>query len=92
LGAGRDPTTTGFQTSNRVDEEGAVSDKMGTTPVGGDAWSAEQFHEVVKGESLWKIAERYYGDGSLYPKIFEANRDVLKDPDRIKVGQRLRIP
>jgi nucleoid-associated protein YgaU len=47
---------------------------------------------VTKGESLWKIAERYYGDGSLYPKIFEANRDVLKDPDKIKVGQRLRIP
>ena len=47
---------------------------------------------VTKGESLWKIAERYYGDGSLYPKIFEANRDVLKDPDKIRIGQRLRIP
>jgi len=69
-----------------------VSDKTGTIRDSGDAWSAEQWHEVTKGESLWKIAERYYGDGSLYPKIFEANRDVLKDPDRIKVGQRLRIP
>ena len=69
-----------------------MSDRTGTTPDRGDAWSAEQWHEVTKGDSLWKIAERYYGDGSLYPKIFEANRDVLKDPDRIKVGQRLRIP
>ena len=59
---------------------------------GGATWSAEQWHEVVKGESLWKIAERYYGDGSLYPKIFEANRELLKDPDKIKIGQRLRIP
>ena len=56
-------------------------------PGGGDTWSAKQWHEVVKGESLWKIAERYYGDGSLYPKIFEANRELLKDPDRIKIGQ-----
>ena len=69
-----------------------MSDKTGTVRDSGDACSAEQWHEVTKGESLWKIAERYYGDGSLYPKIFEANRDVLKDPDRIKVGQRLRIP
>jgi nucleoid-associated protein YgaU len=74
------------------DQEGAVSDRTDTVPGSSDAWSAEQWHEVTKGDSLWKIAERYYGDGSLYPKIFEANRDVLKDPDRIKVGQRLRIP
>jgi nucleoid-associated protein YgaU len=70
----------------------AVTDRTETTPSGNDAWSAEQWHEVTKGESLWKIAERYYGDGSLYPKIFEANRELLKDPDKIKIGQRLRIP
>jgi nucleoid-associated protein YgaU len=69
-----------------------VSERTDATPGGSEAWSAEQWHEVVKGESLWKIAERYYGDGSLYPRIFEANREVLKDPDKIKIGQRLRIP
>ena len=58
----------------------------------GGGWDATQWHEVTKGETLWKIAERYYGDGSLYPKIFEANKDVLKDPNLIRVGQRLRIP
>jgi nucleoid-associated protein YgaU len=63
-----------------------VDEKTEETPGGGDAWSAEQWHEVAKGESLWKIAERYYGDGSLYPKIFEANKDVLKDPNKIRVG------
>jgi nucleoid-associated protein YgaU len=57
-----------------------------------DAWDATQWHEVQKGETLWKIAEQYYGDGNLYPKIFEANRDTLKDPNLIKIGQRLRIP
>ena len=57
-----------------------------------DAWDTTQWHEVKKGETLWKIAERYYGDGSLYPKIFEANKDTLKDPNLIRAGQKLRIP
>lgn len=57
-----------------------------------DAFDATQWHEVKKGETLWKIAEQHYGDGNLYPKIFEANRDILKDPNRINVGQKLRIP
>jgi len=70
----------------RVSEED-VKEKGGS-----DSWSAEQVHEVKKGDTLWKIAERYYGDGSLYMKIFEANRNILKDPNLIKVGQKLRIP
>ena len=55
-------------------------------------FDATQWHEVTKGETLWKIAEQYYGDGNLYSKIFEANRDILKDPNRISIGQKLRIP
>jgi nucleoid-associated protein YgaU len=47
---------------------------------------------VTAGETLSKIARKYYGDASLYMQIFEANRDQLKDPDLIKVGQKLRIP
>jgi nucleoid-associated protein YgaU len=43
-------------------------------------------------ETLSKIASQYYGDSSLYPKIFEANRDILTEPDLIRVGQKLRIP
>lgn len=57
-----------------------------------DPWDVKQYHEVKKGETLWKISEKYYGDGSLYKKIFEANRDILKNPDLIKVGQKLHIP
>jgi nucleoid-associated protein YgaU len=63
-----------------------------TNEPGGGSWDATQWHEVKKGETLWKIAEHYYGDGSLHTKIFEANRDTLKDPNLIQVGQRLRIP
>ena len=66
--------------------------KESTKDSGSDQWSAEQWHEVKKGETLSKIAEQYYGDGSLYTKIFEANHDTLKDPNLIKVGQKLRIP
>ncbi len=51
-----------------------------------------QYYEVKKGDSLSKIAEQYYGDPMLYPRIFEANRDILKDPNKIKPGQKLRIP
>ena len=51
-----------------------------------------QWYEVQKGDTLWKIAKERYGDGSLYPEIFKANQDILSDPDKIKPGQKLRIP
>ena len=57
-----------------------------------DAFDATQWHEVKAGESLSKIALQYYGDASLYTKIFEANKDTVKDPNLIRVGQKLRIP
>lgn len=51
-----------------------------------------QWHVVAKGDTLSKIAKRYYGDPGLYKKIFEANRELIKDPDAIQVGWKLRIP
>ncbi len=51
-----------------------------------------QFYTVVKGDSLSKIAKHYYGDAMKYPTIFEANKPMLKDPDKIYPGQVLRIP
>ncbi len=50
------------------------------------------FYEIQKGDTLWKVAEIYYKDGSRYPEIFEANREVIKDPDKIYPGQIIRIP
>jgi nucleoid-associated protein YgaU len=49
-------------------------------------------YEVVAGETLSKIAKKFYGDASRYMKIFDANKDQLQDPDKIKVGQKLKIP
>src|ERR1700746_2919849 len=51
-----------------------------------------QTHVVQSGDTLSKLAEKYYGDAALYPKIFQANRDVLSDPNKIRPGQKLRIP
>ena len=59
---------------------------------GTDEWDATQWYVVKKGDTLSKIAKEFYGDASLYPQIFEANRDILKDPNLIKIGQKLRIP
>ena len=50
------------------------------------------YYEIVKGDSLWKIAEKFYGNGSKYTGIFEENREVIKDPDLIFPGQKIRIP
>lgn len=52
----------------------------------------ERIHEVAAGDTLSALAKRYYGNASEYQKIFQANRDQLNDPDKIKVGQRLKIP
>lgn len=50
------------------------------------------YYTVESGDTLWKIADQHYGDGSKYPQIFEANKPMLKDPDKIYPGQVLRIP
>lgn len=54
--------------------------------------SDDQFYTIEKGDTLWKIAEKIYGDGAKYQKIFEVNREVIKDADKIFPGQKIRIP
>ena len=50
------------------------------------------FYEVKKGDSLSKIAKTHYGNAMKYPMIFDANKPMLKDPNKIYPGQVLRIP
>ena len=52
----------------------------------------DQTYTVVSGDSLSKIAKRYYGDANQWHRIHEANRDQIKNPDLIHPGQKLRIP
>ena len=58
----------------------------------GSSSTAAKIYVVVAGDSLSKIAKREYGDASEWKRIFDANQDVLKNPDLINPGQKLRIP
>src|SRR5512144_3028752 len=50
-----------------------------------------QFYTVVSGDTLSKISKQFYGDANKYNQIFEANKPMLKSPDKIYPGQNLRI-
>ena len=75
------------QTTSRA--AGGVPGNFAPGMAGG---GAQRVHEVVRGDTLSGLAKTYYGNASHYMRIFEANRDVLDDPDKIKVGQKLKIP
>jgi nucleoid-associated protein YgaU len=59
---------------------------------GGSSSTATKIYEVVSGDSLSKIAKREYGNANEWKRIYEANQDILKDPDKIYPGQKLKIP
>lgn len=50
-----------------------------------------EYYTIAKGDTLSAIAQRYYGKASEYPRIFEDNREVITDPDKIYPGQKIRI-
>ena len=68
-----------------------TSRAMGAAAGGGQSGSG-QTYEVKSGDNLSKISKQFYGDANEYMRIFYANRDKLKDPDKIQVGQQLVIP
>jgi nucleoid-associated protein YgaU len=49
-------------------------------------------YTVEAGDSLWKISEKFYGDGNQWRRIYEANKSEIKDPDVIHPGQTFTIP
>ena len=73
----------------------AVGNVEGVSAVNDEAeadGAASKFHTVVSGDTLSGISKTYYGSWKHYPKIFEANKPILSDPDKIYPGQVLRIP
>ncbi|MDP3853998.1 peptidoglycan-binding protein LysM [Phenylobacterium sp.] len=71
----------------------AAQPAAAATPAAGAAPSTQAtFYTVKSGDTLSKIAQAHYGDATRYGEIFEANRPMLKDPDKIYPGQALRIP
>ena len=51
-----------------------------------------EYYEIKSGDTLGAIAKQFYGKASAYMKIFEANREIIQDPDKIYPGQKIRIP
>ena len=51
-----------------------------------------EFYVIQSGDTLGKLARKFYGKAGDYPRIFEANREIIEDPDKIYVGQKIRIP
>jgi len=74
--------------SGNVAGIGKVKEEIDTKD-GGDE---PVFHTVQKGDTLSKIAQQHYGAASKYPVIFDANKPMLTDPNKIYPGQALRIP
>jgi nucleoid-associated protein YgaU len=91
-------------TTQTQDEANKIWDAIKTIPewpneiiadiqaVGGAAQVVEKTYTVKAGDTLSKIAQQQLGDAKAYMAIFEANRNLLKDPDKIQPGQVLKIP
>ncbi|MEE4360269.1 MAG: peptidoglycan-binding protein LysM [Pseudomonadales bacterium] len=56
------------------------------------AGTETRLYVIEKGDTLYGIAKKFYGNGMKYPQLFEANREVIQDPDKIYPGQSIRIP
>jgi len=79
----------------RVISNIVVAEDAATAPaeLGGAAASgAGQYYEIKPGDTLSAIAKHYLGDANAWPTLFAANREVIKDPDKIFPGQKIRIP
>ncbi|KAB7615329.1 peptidoglycan-binding protein LysM [Amylibacter sp. SFDW26] len=70
----------------------AVGNVEGVAGVEDNAGGGGTFHTVAKGDTLWAISSKTLGAGNRYMEIFEANKPMLSDPDKIYPGQVLRIP
>ena len=66
--------------------------KAAAAAAGGGQGQGGQTYEVKSGDNLSKISKQFYGDPNEYMRIYYANRDKLRDPDKIQVGQQLTIP
>jgi nucleoid-associated protein YgaU len=77
---------------SNVQSGGSSTAPRATPPNVSRPVDVERTYTVVAGDSLSKIAKREYGDAGAWRRIYDANRDIVKDPDLIHPGQRLRIP
>jgi nucleoid-associated protein YgaU len=69
-----------------------VQSGASSVPTSPETEARARTYTVRGGDSLWKISEEMYGDGNQWNRIYEANRDQIKDPDVIQPGWVLNIP
>ena len=75
-----------------INVEISVDQSRAQAATAGGGSQGAQTYTVKSGDTLSKISKQHYGDSNEYMRIFYANRDKLKDPDKIQVGQELNIP
>lgn len=81
------------QASDAAPSVGPITGGSSSTPAAPKpVVTAPRTHTVVSGDTLWGIAQKYYGNGTQWPKIFDANRDKIKDPHWIWPAQVFVIP
>ncbi len=65
-----------------------INNVLSKLPIGQNT----EYYEIKSGDTLWGIAKKFYGNGSKYTSIVEANKEVIKNADKIFPGQKIRIP
>ncbi len=88
---GSDSSSTARRTGGSADFSDVSGGSSSEAP-GFDSGGGGQSYTVKSGDSLSKIAKHFYGDGSKWNRIFEANRDKISNPDLIHPGQEFTIP
>jgi nucleoid-associated protein YgaU len=69
-----------------------AAQRAGATAAAQPAAAQPRYYTIQSGDSLSKVAKEFYGDANRWNDLFEANREVIKDPDKIYPGQRIRVP
>ena len=82
----------GSKKTSKPDFGNVQSGGSSTDPVGRKFPTSSRSYTVQEGDTLSKIAKHHYGDAGKWRKIYEANRDLIKDPDLIYPGQTFTIP
>lgn len=85
----QDPEKPDF--SDVVSESSSTVPEPARTPER-EAQRTLRLYQVEKGDNLSRISRKFYGDADSWKRIFEANRDVIEDADRIQPGWKIRIP
>ena len=77
---------------SNVNDDALTAPAAPAPAAGATAAGATRYYTIKSGDSLSKIAKEMYGDAGDHDKIFQANREVIGDPDKIYPGQQIRIP